>query len=364
MTTAAQPRIIRSRKDEPSQGRDAGLHVASARRSAKDDAIFDVRALDGQEAQAAASHAASHHRHVAQAAAAASAVQRAGASGASRASQTSSARAAASRAASSYRSADAAGRAARRRIVRDEAASAEAFAAADMPSVRARGTRRHDVSTARSASQIRSAVASRDESISRFVSGSGAGSSHAVHLTGRSGLSAARLSSRTASRGSAQPLPRTEARPDAAPQASRRRPVLRAISGRSAASTGSRVQSWVMTSNRSVLRIVIAVVVLVLSMAATLALRTMMVEDSFALSQTQQSVSKLQQDVESDELQLESLDSSLPDKATQLGMQPGSDAVTLDMQSQPTQSADQAQATDQTQTTGQTQTTDQTQQAQ
>lgn len=339
MTTAAQPRIIRSRKDEPSQGRDAGLHVASGRRSAKDDAIFDARAMDGQEAQAVASRAASHHRHVAQAAAAASAAHRS----------------AASRAASSYRSADAAGRAARRRIVRDEAASAEAFAAADMPSVRAHGTRRHDVSSARSSSQIRSAVASRDESISRFVSGSGAGSSHAVHLTGRSGLSAARFSSRAVSRGSAQPLPRTEARPDAAPQASRRRPVLRAISGRSATSTGSRVQSWVMTSNRSVLRIVIAVVVLVLSMAATLALRTMMVEDSFALSQTQQSVSKLQQDVESDELQLESLDSSLPDKATQLGMQPGSDAVTLDMQSQPAQSADQTQAADQTQTADQAQ---------
>lgn len=139
-------------------------------------------------------------------------------------------------------------------------------------------------------------------------------------------------------RGSASPKPRPERRPDTHADTRRgakqtSRPALRVIEGEADASK-HRIHSpiaWTHTLSKSMLLVGGAIVFLVLSMALSLFLRTLMIEDSFTLSQTQQSISQLQQDVEADELQLEQLNADLPNKATQLGMVPGSGSVTLDM---------------------------------
>lgn len=139
-------------------------------------------------------------------------------------------------------------------------------------------------------------------------------------------------------RGSAMPKPRPERRPDSHSDAryqsrSASRPALRVI-GSEADARKHRIASpvgWTRRLSKTMLRIGSAVIILVLSMSAALGLRTLMIEDSFTLSSTKQSISQLQQDVEADELQLEQLNADLPNKATQMGMVPGSGSVTLDM---------------------------------
>lgn len=141
-----------------------------------------------------------------------------------------------------------------------------------------------------------------------------------------------------ATRGSALPRPKPERRPDSHADGRRQsktasRPALRVIDNEADA-TKHRIASpvsWSRRVNKPMMRIVIAIVVLVASMSGALALRTLMIEDSFTLSTTKQNISQLQQDVEADELQLEQLNADLPNKATQMGMVPGSGSVTLDM---------------------------------
>lgn len=141
-----------------------------------------------------------------------------------------------------------------------------------------------------------------------------------------------------AARGSAMPRLKPERRPDSHADARRQsktasRPALRVIDNEADA-TKHRIASpasWARHVSKPMLRVVIAIVVLVASMSGALALRTLMIEDSFTLSTTKQNISQLQQDVEADELQLEQLNADLPNKATQMGMVPGSGSVTLDM---------------------------------
>lgn len=78
--------------------------------------------------------------------------------------------------------------------------------------------------------------------------------------------------------------------------------------------------------------LVCAAVFLLASLLGTLLLRTQMVEDSFAITSTQQSIARLTQDIQEQQIKLDDLESQLPDKAQQLGMVPGTDALTIDLQ--------------------------------
>lgn len=68
-----------------------------------------------------------------------------------------------------------------------------------------------------------------------------------------------------------------------------------------------------------------------LSLIGSLMLRTQMVQDSFEVSKLQTSIGVLTQDVQDDQTKLDELDSSLPDKAEKLGMQPQSTSTSLDL---------------------------------
>lgn len=76
---------------------------------------------------------------------------------------------------------------------------------------------------------------------------------------------------------------------------------------------------------------VCALVFLGASLVGSLLLRTQMVEDSFAITDVQQSIGRLTQDVQEDQTKLDGLKASLPEKAQKLGMVPGSDALTVDL---------------------------------
>ena len=63
----------------------------------------------------------------------------------------------------------------------------------------------------------------------------------------------------------------------------------------------------------------------------SLTLRTQMAENSFESQQTEQQIEKLQQDIQTDQTKLDSLQASLPQKAQDMGMVPQQDSVTIDL---------------------------------
>ena len=79
------------------------------------------------------------------------------------------------------------------------------------------------------------------------------------------------------------------------------------------------------------IHVILAIVILVASLFGSLLLRTQMVQDAFSISQTQHTISKLNQDIQEKQVQLERLQASLPNKATDLGMVPGAESVTIDI---------------------------------
>lgn len=80
-----------------------------------------------------------------------------------------------------------------------------------------------------------------------------------------------------------------------------------------------------------VFHFVCALVFLAASLVGSLVLRTQMVEDSFAITETQQSIGRLTQDIQERQTKLDSLQASLPNKAQKLGMVPGTDSLTIDL---------------------------------
>ncbi|MBW3087769.1 hypothetical protein KIH77_03335 [Bifidobacterium sp. 82T24] len=80
-----------------------------------------------------------------------------------------------------------------------------------------------------------------------------------------------------------------------------------------------------------VFHFVCALVFLAASLIGSLVLRTQMVEDSFAITETQQSIGRLTQDIQERQTKLDSLQASLPQKAQKLGMVPGTDSLTVDL---------------------------------
>ncbi|WP_018142677.1 hypothetical protein [Alloscardovia criceti] len=81
----------------------------------------------------------------------------------------------------------------------------------------------------------------------------------------------------------------------------------------------------------SVIVFVSSIIFLVISLMATLAMRTSMTENAFAISETQNSVTQLTQDVQQDRAKLNDLQSQLPERALEMGMQQGSSSMTIDL---------------------------------
>ena len=79
------------------------------------------------------------------------------------------------------------------------------------------------------------------------------------------------------------------------------------------------------------LHIVVSSVFLVATLVIALGLRTQMASNSFESNQTENHIEQLQQDIQSDQTKLDSIQASLPQKAQDMGMVAQQDSVTIDL---------------------------------
>ncbi|KFF31279.1 hypothetical protein BBOMB_0620 [Bifidobacterium bombi DSM 19703] len=120
-------------------------------------------------------------------------------------------------------------------------------------------------------------------------------------------------------------------------QASSRRPELRVVKGGRTAE-GEKQQGWnrflEWTRGRTAMVVcsLVAVAFLVVSLFCSLLLRVQMEQDSFDQAQSSQHISALTQDVQDDQATLDALQSSLPQKAQEMGMVPQQGSVSIDLQ--------------------------------
>ncbi len=115
-----------------------------------------------------------------------------------------------------------------------------------------------------------------------------------------------------------------------------KRPELRVVKGDRDKATGVRrgfehVINWTRARNTPVLHVFIAVAFLMLCLLGSLSLRTQMVQNSFEASQIESNITRLTQDVEDDQVKLDELEASLPDRAEEMGMVPQKGALTIDL---------------------------------
>lgn len=92
-----------------------------------------------------------------------------------------------------------------------------------------------------------------------------------------------------------------------------------------------RLLSWTRARTMPLVHIVIAVAFLLASLLGSLALRTQMVQNSFEASTVQSNISRLTQDVQDDQAQLDDLQASLPQKAQKMGMTPQQGSISVDL---------------------------------
>ncbi len=93
-----------------------------------------------------------------------------------------------------------------------------------------------------------------------------------------------------------------------------------------------KIVSRIRSRSVSVMHIAAALMILIAGLIGSLILRTQMAANSFEISETEKNISRLTQDIQDDRAKLESLSSSLPDKANGLGMVAGNDSVTVNME--------------------------------
>lgn len=113
------------------------------------------------------------------------------------------------------------------------------------------------------------------------------------------------------------------------------RPQLRVVSDnedRDGARTGFvGFVVWTRSRSTSLIHIAIAALFLAATLVGALLLRTQMVENSFQASAVQSSIDTLTQDVEEDQAKLDALESSLPQKAEEMGMVLQQGALSIDL---------------------------------
>ncbi|WP_418969799.1 hypothetical protein [Alloscardovia omnicolens] len=93
----------------------------------------------------------------------------------------------------------------------------------------------------------------------------------------------------------------------------------------------NRVQAIAHNRQRSFVVLMTSVIFLVTSLGVTLFLRTEMTKNAFSITETQNSVVQLTQDVQQDRAKLNKLESQLPQRAMDMGMQQGSSSMTIDL---------------------------------
>lgn len=115
--------------------------------------------------------------------------------------------------------------------------------------------------------------------------------------------------------------------PAASPSRSQGHPRLTVVDHDAARSARERARA----SRHAAIRLGAAFVFLFATMIGSLVLRTWMQEDSFENTSVQQSIGRLQQDIQDDQSKLDQLEASLPDKAQEMGMVAGTGSVTIDL---------------------------------
>lgn len=122
-------------------------------------------------------------------------------------------------------------------------------------------------------------------------------------------------------------------RPDVPPRPGR--PELRVVEGGRAKTAGPRglatLVAWMRTRSVPLVHVAVAVGFLVATLLGALMLRTQMVQHSFEMSALETRIERLTQDVGDEQARLDRLEASLPQKATDLGMEPPSSSVTIDL---------------------------------
>ena len=114
------------------------------------------------------------------------------------------------------------------------------------------------------------------------------------------------------------------------------RPELHVVKSEQAdvASSQNRFRSfieWTRSHTVPVIQVGITLAFLGATAVGSLTLRTQMAENSFESQQIEQQIEKLQQDIQTDQTKLDSLQASLPQKAQDMGMVPQQDSVTIDL---------------------------------
>lgn len=124
-------------------------------------------------------------------------------------------------------------------------------------------------------------------------------------------------------------------RPQAQPSSTR--PELHVVAGRRNGGDvvrdgARRLLIWTRTRRAPLFHIVVAMCILGGSLVVSLMLRTQMIENSFEATTTQQSISRLNQDIQDDQSKLDELQASLPDRAEKMGMIPQKGSISIDLQ--------------------------------
>lgn len=88
---------------------------------------------------------------------------------------------------------------------------------------------------------------------------------------------------------------------------------------------------WTRSRRAPFLQIAAAIVFLSATLVIALGLRTQMASNSFESDQTENHIEQLQQDIQTDQTKLDSLQASLPQKAQDMGMVAQQDSVTIDL---------------------------------
>lgn len=92
-----------------------------------------------------------------------------------------------------------------------------------------------------------------------------------------------------------------------------------------------KVMNWSNTRKVPIINFMIIVIFMVVTLSTSLMLRTQMAELSFEQAATQSRISRLHQDVETRQAQLDTLEAELPAKAQQMGMVPQQGSIAIDL---------------------------------
>lgn len=115
-----------------------------------------------------------------------------------------------------------------------------------------------------------------------------------------------------------------------------KRPQLRAVTGgrldkESMLHGLGMIMEWTRTRSLRLLHLIVAVIFLLVCLLGSLLLRTQMVQNSFEAAEVEANITRLEQDIESEQTKLDKLEASLLSKAEDMGMVPQSGSLSIDL---------------------------------